>query len=71
MEDHFRSKGRLLTFEITGGIPETLPRLLDALRPYSALTDERKVSIPAALPGLGALLRNPPPLYLCVCILPD
>ena len=42
VEEHFRSKGRLMTFEITGGIPETLPRLLDALRPYSALTEERK-----------------------------
>jgi hypothetical protein len=31
VEDFFRARGLLLDFEITGGIPETLPRLLAAL----------------------------------------
>jgi hypothetical protein len=34
VEDFYRSAGRLLEFEITGGIPETLPRLMAALEPY-------------------------------------
>ena len=34
VEDYYRAKGLLLDFEITGGIPETLPRLLETLEPY-------------------------------------
>lgn len=34
VEDFFRRSGLLLDFEITGGIPETMPVLQDALRPY-------------------------------------
>jgi adenylate kinase len=36
VEDFFRERGVLLDFEITGGIPETLPRLLAALAPHAA-----------------------------------
>jgi hypothetical protein len=36
VEDFFRQRGLLLDFEITGGIPETLPRLLAALAPHTA-----------------------------------
>lgn len=34
VEDFYRQQGTLLDFEITGGIPETLPRLLSTLQPY-------------------------------------
>jgi adenylate kinase len=34
VEDYFREAGVLLDFEITGGIPETTPRLMAALEPY-------------------------------------
>ncbi|KAI8468191.1 MAG: adenylate kinase [Monoraphidium minutum] len=34
VEDFFKGRGLLLDFEITGGIPETLPRLLAALAPH-------------------------------------
>jgi hypothetical protein len=34
VEDYYRRKGLLVDFEITGGIPETLPRLLEVLKPY-------------------------------------
>lgn len=34
MEDFYRRAGLLLDFEITGGIPETTPRLMAALDPY-------------------------------------
>ena len=33
VEDFYRYRGTLLDFEITAGIPETLPGLLDLLRP--------------------------------------
>lgn len=36
VEDYYRASGRLLDFEITGGIPETLPRLMAALAPHVA-----------------------------------
>nr|QKY14980.1 adenylate kinase (ADK) [Polytomella parva] len=36
VEDFFREKGLLLDFEITGGIPETLPVLTNALKPFTA-----------------------------------
>jgi hypothetical protein len=35
VEQVFQGRGLLLDFEITGGIPETLPRLLATLRPYA------------------------------------
>ena len=35
VEDFFRHKGLLLDFEITGGIPETLPGLLHVLKPHT------------------------------------
>jgi hypothetical protein len=34
VEDFYRRHGLLLDFEITGGIPETTPRLMAALDPY-------------------------------------
>ena len=34
VEDFFREQGVLMDFQITGGIPETLPRLMQALAPY-------------------------------------
>jgi len=34
VEDFYRRAGVLLDFEITGGIPETTPRLMAALQPY-------------------------------------
>ena len=33
VEDYYSSRGQLLNFEITGGIPQTLPRLLELLKP--------------------------------------
>ncbi|GBF89362.1 adenylate kinase [Raphidocelis subcapitata] len=36
VEDFFRARGLLADFEITAGIPETLPRLLAALAPHIA-----------------------------------
>ncbi len=35
VEDFFRRQGLLLDFQITGGIPETLPRLKALLGPYA------------------------------------
>ena len=35
VEDFYRSRGALLDFEITGGIPETLPLLKNLLGPYN------------------------------------
>ena len=35
VEDIFRKAGLLLDFHISGGIPQTMPLLMDALRPYS------------------------------------
>jgi adenylate kinase len=34
VEDYYSSRGKLLNFEITGGIPQTLPRLLEVLKPH-------------------------------------
>lgn len=34
VEEFYRQRGLLLDFEITGGIPETLPRMLEVLEPY-------------------------------------
>ena len=44
MEQLFRDAGLLLDFEITGGIPETLPRLVDALRPHSVHLEEKQAA---------------------------
>ena len=35
VEDFFRAKGLLVDFEITGGIPETLPSLLASLQRFA------------------------------------
>lgn len=35
VEAIFRRAGLLLDFQVRGGIPETLPHLVSALRPYS------------------------------------
>lgn len=35
VESFFRDKGILLDFEITGGIPETLPMLYQAIKPHT------------------------------------
>ena len=42
MEDFFKEDGLLRDFEISGGIPETLPRLLQELGPFSYLLAERR-----------------------------
>ena len=42
VEDFFREDGLLRNFEISGGIPETLPRLLQELGPFSYLLAERR-----------------------------
>lgn len=42
VEDFFREDGLLREFEISGGIPETLPRLLQELGPFSYLLAERR-----------------------------
>jgi adenylate kinase len=34
VEEFYRGSGLLLDFEITGGIPQTLPRLMSTLQPY-------------------------------------
>lgn len=34
MEQYYDNAGLLLNFEITGGIPETMPVLMEALQPY-------------------------------------
>lgn len=35
MEEYYAKQGVLVDFEITGGIPETLPRLLETLKPFA------------------------------------
>ena len=42
VEDFFKEDGLLRSFEISGGIPETLPRLLQELGPFSYLLAERR-----------------------------
>lgn len=41
VEDYYRDRGMLVDFEITAGIPETLPVLLDVLKPYLDGSQER------------------------------
>ena len=47
MEAFFRGAGLLLDFEITGGIPETLPRLLAALAPHMRREEPRAAAVGA------------------------
>lgn len=42
VEEFFREDGLLRNFEISAGIPETLPRLLQELGPFSQLLAERR-----------------------------
>ncbi len=42
VEEFFREDGLLRNFEISGGIPETLPRLLQELSPFSYMLAERR-----------------------------
>lgn len=42
VENFFKEDGLLRDFEISGGIPETLPRLLQELGPFSYLLAERR-----------------------------
>jgi hypothetical protein len=35
VEDFYRERGNLIDVEIVGGIPQTMPRLLELLRPYT------------------------------------
>ena len=37
VEDFYAERGMLLDFEITGGIPETLPTLMGVLQPHIEL----------------------------------
>lgn len=48
VEDFFRKSGLLLDFEITGGIPQTLPALQEALRPYLWRKERANVTALAA-----------------------
>lgn len=42
VEGYYREAGVLLDFEITGGIPETTPRLMAALDPYIKAVHRRE-----------------------------
>ena len=44
VEQFFRQRGLLLDFEITGGIPETLPRLHSTLEPFMSGLKQRHAS---------------------------
>lgn len=44
MEDFYRKRGKLLEFDLPGGIPESWPKLLQALNIYD---DEYKKSAAA------------------------
>jgi hypothetical protein len=48
VEAFFRERGLLLDFEITAGIPETLPRLLAALQPHMGGRGEAAAAAAAA-----------------------
>lgn len=43
VQDFFREKGLLVDFEITSGIPETLPGLLKTLEPFIATNDSAEM----------------------------
>jgi adenylate kinase len=42
VEEFYQDKGLLLDYEIKGGIPETLPVLMEALKPYSNRLSDMK-----------------------------
>lgn len=44
VEQVFDEHGLLLNFEITGGIPETLPRLREVLQPYLYHLEEKRAA---------------------------
>lgn len=44
MEDIFRQAGVLKEFHITGGIPETFPRLLATLKARASITEEKQAA---------------------------
>lgn len=44
VEEYYRAQGKLLDFDVNGGIPETWPKLLDAVRPYMS---EESLSVAA------------------------
>lgn len=48
VEEFYQETGNLLNFEITGGIPETLPRLLGAIHPYTQELNRREEFAEAA-----------------------
>ncbi|KAH7280097.1 hypothetical protein KP509_37G052200 [Ceratopteris richardii] len=45
VEDYYRAQGKLLDFDVMGGIPETWPKLLDAVKPF---LPEESLSVAAA-----------------------
>lgn len=45
VEEYYRAQDKLLDFDVIGGIPETWPKLLDAVRPYMP---EESLSVAAA-----------------------
>jgi hypothetical protein len=51
VEDYYRRAGVLLDFEITGGIPETTPRLMAALAPHIAQAAARAPSSDGGVAG--------------------
>ncbi len=44
VEEVFRKAGVLKDFKITGGIPETFPRLLAALKAGGSITEEKQAA---------------------------
>ena len=34
MEEYYRAQDKILDFDVIGGIPETWPKLLEAVKPY-------------------------------------
>jgi adenylate kinase len=47
VEDFYRQRGVLVDFEITAGIPETLPGLLELLQPYAASASQPEHAVAA------------------------
>lgn len=45
VEDFFREQGVLLDYEITAGIPETLPHLLSTLKPFTGNWEMAEVDL--------------------------
>lgn len=46
VEDFFREQGVLLDFDINGGIPETVPRLMRELEPFRRHMEEYQSTQP-------------------------